>query len=337
MRNQNTATWYPTENREPKDRTRSLIKNITTKEGLEKDFPAIAQNSKSDIVPLCWQLTAEEEQTVMHCYFRMPADTVLNLWLASEETAITDLETGIQYRAKGATEGCWAETFDVQAKAGSVLDFQIYFPPLPGGIGTVAIYGIPVWGMRGQYIAIENTEAEEPNAKEYDKAPAFHEPRLVKPAHDYDKDNSDTWAVYKDVHLIKPQDDGMMALWRTPDATYLAIAREQNWMREYYGLEKGDVIIDEETGQQYKLHSAHGLPVGQIFWIDGYSGDFWAVLLEFEPLPPDVKNITYISPDGEPLNAWGANWEGTVKTHLNVESLRSNQPLFEYNERVIVK
>lgn len=333
----NTVAWYPIVEGELETRGRFWVKNTPIKEGLEKEFPALAQKSKTDMVPLCWQLAAETDQTVMHCYFMMPADTVLNLWLASEETAIIDFKTGIQYRAKGAAEGCWARNFDVQAPAGTILDFQIYFPPLPEGIGTVAIYGVPVWGMRGQYIGIENTEDEEQGVKEYDQTPVFRTPRLVNPAHNYDKDNWDTWAVYTDVHLIKPQPDDVMALWRTPEATYLAVAREQNWMREYYREEKGTVIIDEETGLQYKLRSVHGLPVGQIFWIDGYSGDFLAFLFEFEPLPLDAKTITYISPDGEPFNAWGASWKGTVYTHLNVESLRSNQPLFEYNERVIVK
>jgi hypothetical protein len=78
-------------------------------------------------------------------------------------------------------------------------------------------------------------------------------------------------------------------------------------------------------------------PLGEIYWVEGYSGDFVATLKVFEPLPLDVETITYIEPDGEPFSAWGANWKGETKANLIVESLRANQKLFEYHKRKIVK
>ena len=59
--------------------------------------------------------------------------------------------------------------------------------------------------------------------------------------------------------------------------------------------------------------------------------------LEFDPLPLDVSTITYVEPDGEPFNAWGANWTGSVKPDISVQELRDNQRLFEYYPRVVVK
>jgi hypothetical protein len=144
-----------------------------------------------------------------------------------------------------------------------------------------------------------------------------------------------SWAAYTDAHLIKPQPEGTMALWRTRDATYLAIAHEQNWMREYYGVEAGGMLLDE-SGHQYKLKGLQDYPLGQIFWIEGYSGDCTVTVKVYEPIPLHIESITYIEPDGEPFKAWGANWKGTVKHHLSIEELRANQKLFEYHPRDVV-
>ena len=74
----------------------------------------------------------------------------------------------------------------------------------------------------------------------------------------------------------------------------------------------------------------------ELFFMKGMAGDYVAYVLVFDPLPLDVSNVTYIEPAGEPFSAWGANWSGCVLP-LNVQLLRDNQKLFEYQPRKIVK
>jgi hypothetical protein len=50
-----------------------------------------------------------------------------------------------------------------------------------------------------------------------------------------------------------------------------------------------------------------------------------------------VKTFTFISPEGEPFNAWGASWKGSVLHNLSIEELRNNQRLFEYQPRKVVE
>lgn len=107
-------------------------------------------------------------------------------------------------------------------------------------------------------------------------------------------------------------------------------------MREYFGHNAGAMLVDS-SGHQYKLKEVQDYPTGPIFWVEGYSGDFIATVLVFEPIPSRVSTITYIEPEGEPFNMWGASWKGEVKPNLDVNELRSRQPLFEYHPRVIVE
>jgi hypothetical protein len=138
-----------------------------------------------------------------------------------------------------------------------------------------------------------------------------------------------------DAHLIKPLADGTMGLWRTPEATYLAIGYEQNWTTEYWSFEYDTKLIDE-TGHQYRLREVLGLPLDELFFMEGMAGDYVAHVLVFDPLPLELTKFTYIAPAGEPFNAWGANWSGCVLP-LDVQTLRQNQKRFEYHPRVIVK
>ena len=78
-------------------------------------------------------------------------------------------------------------------------------------------------------------------------------------------------------------------------------------------------------------------PNNNLFWVEGYSGDWFAIVEVYEPLPLNVKTFTFIVPEGEPFQAWGANWSGEVIPNLDVEQLRKNQKLFEYHPRVVVK
>ena len=334
-----TINWESSEDRHVKERDGVWVNNIPlrTIAPKEKSDEKIYRGNmgRSSFVELSTQLTEENGETVLHCYMRMPADSITNFWLASDETGIIDYETGIHYRARRCEpQEAWYKYFNFTAPKDSVTDFRIYFPKLPESTETICIYGVPNWGMRGGHeITIDRGNEE---AAEYDKKPNMHHPTLMRPAKDYSKNHSGSWSVYKDAHTIKPTEEGTMAMWLTPEATYVAIAHEQNWLREYMGVEKGGMLVDER-GRQYKLKALEDYPLGEIYWVEGYSGDFVATLKIYEPMPLDVETITYVEPDGEPFYAWGANWKGETKPNLSVKSLRQNQNLFKFHKRKIVK
>lgn len=302
----------------------------------DKIFPDKIHGLPREYVLLYWMLSEENNETVLHCYFTMPADEVTNLWLACDETAIVDMETGVQYRAKRTDPDCFRKHFTVKAPVGTALDFKIYFPKLPSTTHEIGIFGVPLWNLRGTKVRIFGSGHLEYTNNQYDPVPDIKAPHLVQEEQNYNKDNHKTWAVYDQPHLIKPVDEGKMALWRTPEATYLAVAHEQNWNREYYGHHPETVLMDNR-GHKYKLKSIKGLPIGNIFWIEGNSGDYIVFLLEFEPIPPSVSTITYIEPEGEKFDMVFASWAGEIKPNLNVNELRKNQELFKYQERKVVK
>ena len=329
-----TVKWHSTENKHVNGRDSVWIDEIPQRKYRSIINEQTQPISQASLVPFSWQLTEEAGLTVLHCYMRMPADAVTNFWLASEETAIIDLETGTHYRALHCLPmGAWKKYFNFRAQKDNTIDFQIFFPRLAETTRKISIYGVPNWMLRGGEII--NLPKFEMSINVYDSTPQMHKPTLVRPASNYNKDDAGSWAAYTDAHLIKPQPEGTMALWRTRDATYLAIAHEQNWMREYYGVEAGGMLLDE-SGHQYKLKGLQDYPLGQIFWIEGYSGDCTVTVKVYEPIPLHIESITYIEPDGEPFKAWGANWKGTVKHHLSIEELRANQKLFEYHPRDVV-
>lgn len=317
-----------------------MTDTCTVEAPVAKDFDRIFPNHDTlppQFVPLYWMLSEENEETVLHCYFTMPVNEITNLWLACEETAIVDMATGVQYRARRTSPDCFRKHFTVKAPAGTPLDFKIYFPKLPSTIKEIAIFGVPMWYLRGTKVQINTARnAQGAFQNDYDNPPNIKPPTLVDRPKKFNKDNHKTWAVYNNPHLIKPVEEGTMALWNTPEATYIAIAHEQNWMREYYGYNKGTMLIDNR-GHQYKLKNMQGLPIDELFWIEAYSGDYIAFLLEFEPLPPSVSTFTYIDPEGEKFDMVFASWEGEVKSNLSVNELRRNQSLFEPIERVIKK
>jgi hypothetical protein len=78
-------------------------------------------------------------------------------------------------------------------------------------------------------------------------------------------------------------------------------------------------------------------PDDTLFWVQGMSGDYFAIVLIFEPLPLSLETITYIVPEGEPFKANFATWSGEVKPDLSIKELRQNQRLFDYHPRVIVE
>lgn len=332
-----TIEWPSTENNSWHENI-GIIDDVPVVEDME----SIYSNNyvTQGFMPMTWSLTDEGEKTVLHCYFMMKSDVVTNLWLGNAETTILDRETGIIYQAQSTVpECCYDKVFGVKGKAGTALDLQIIFPKLPENAKKLVIYGVPNWSMRGLQLplaAFINPEDELNETSAYDSVPNIHLAHLVKESVDYDANNYESWAVYNDAHTIKPVKEKTMALWRTPDATYLAIATEQNWLREYYGRGGNTILLDNQ-GRQYKCKGVMGYPNDDIFWLEGYPGDYFAIVLIFKPLPLNVKTFTYISPEGEPFDMWGANWSGEVIKDLDVNQLRKNQKLFDYHPRVVVK
>ena len=336
-----TAEWHVTNMEWIKDHC--VVENAPIEKNYMDIFPEIANMALDEqpCVPMSWRLTEENNETVMHCYFRMPADEVTNLWLTSEETCIVDQETGAQYRIRRTEPDTYRKHFTLRAKKGEVVDLKIFFAPLAETTKEVRIYGLPNWEMMGAPVTISyQVSGKYTNVMTYDTVPQFHKPLLEKEHmsenKSYDLQNWNTWKVMNDAHLIKPLPDGTMALWRTPEATYVAVGYEQNWTTEYFNFDQRTTMIDQ-TGQQYKLRKVLGLPLDEMFFMKGNAGDYVAFLLEFDPLPLDVSTITYVEPDGEPFNAWGANWSGSVKPDISIQELRNNQRLFEYYPRVVIK
>lgn len=332
-----TITWSGSENL--KDEDMVLLDHVPTASDMDKLYSddAFAKLPEQDFTPMCWSLSDEGTSTVLHCYLPMKANIVRGLWIGGDETGILDKESGAIYKAiRTVPAECYNRTFSVKGKAGSFLDLQIVFPLIHAKTRDLAIYGVPKWMLRGMEIKNFSRDDDDISSQPYDAFPDFHLAYMVSDSVGYDKDNWDTWAVYRDPHFIKPIEENTMALWRTPDATYLAIATEQNWIREYYGR-GGDTMLLDSRGHRYKCLDVLGYPNDKLFWIEGHPGDYFAIVLKFEPLPVEVNSITYIVPEGEPFNAWGANWAGEVIPDLNVAQLRRNQPLFDYHQRVIVR
>ena len=338
--NKTTAAWYMTNMSWIKDYCE--VENAPIEKDILKIFPEMINlpQGEDSYMPMSWRLTDENNETVLHCYFTMPADEVTDMWLASEETCLVDQESGAQYRIRRTEPETYRKHFTIKAKKGDVVDLKIFFAPLAETTKEVRIYGVPNWSMMGTPVTVRHEAFGTLVYQEYDTIPQLRKPRVEKEhmSEDkpYDMQNWNTWKVMTDAHLIKPVKDETMALWRTPEATYLAIGYEQNWTTEYWSFER-DIKLVDNTGHQYKIREALGLPLDELFFMKGNSGDYVAYVLVFDPLPLDVSSITDIEPEGEPFNAWGANWSGNVIPNISVQQLRENQKLFNYHPRMIVK
>ena len=338
--NKTTAAWYMTNMSWIKDYCE--VENAPIEKDILKIFPEMINlpQGEDSYMPMSWRLTDENNETVLHCYFTMPADEVTDMWLASEETCLVDQESGAQYRIRRTEPETYRKHFTIKAKKGDVVDQKIFFAPLAETTKEVRIYGVPNWSMMGTPVTVRHEAFGTLVYQEYDTIPQLRKPRVEKEhmSEDkpYDMQNWNTWKVMTDAHLIKPVKDETMALWRTPEATYLAIGYEQNWTTEYWSFGH-DIKLLDNAGHQYKIREALGLPLDELFFMKGNSGDYVAYVLVFDPLPLNVSSFTYIEPEGEPFNAWGANWSGNVIPNISVQQLRENQKLFNYHPRMIVK
>lgn len=336
------ARWPRTEKDDWFELSDLVVDNVPTVNGFAELFPDwvdAVPEYEEQYTPMSWRLTEENDETVLHCYLKMPADIVSNFWLTDEEGCLLDKETGISYRARRTAPDCYYKRFGIRGKKGDVVDFKIFFPKLPETTKKVAIYGVPNWQLRGTEVKINRQPSGlvfHGVANYYDNVPEFHHPTQIVEAKDYDKDNFFTWSEYTDAHLIKPISEGTMAMWLTPEATYVAIATEMNWRREYFGR-GGNTILIDKSGHQYKCKGVMDYPNGPMFWVQGMSGDYFAIVLIFEPLPLNLDNITYIVPEGEPFKANFASWSGEVRPDLSIKELRDNQKLFKYHPREVVK
>ena len=332
------AIWPRTEKDDWFEPSGLVVDNVLTAQC--EQFPDIAfAEEDNPYTPMYWQLNEENGETVLHCLFQMPADIVDNFWLTDEEGCILDNETGISYRARRTEPDCYYKRFTIKGKKGDVLDFKIFFPKLPPTTTDIAIYGVPNWQLRGREVKLNRQPSGlvfHGVANYYDNIPEFHHPTQIVEAKNYDKDNFFTWSEYTDAHLIKPVPDGTMAMWLTPEATYVAVSTEMNWRREFFGRYGNNVLIDN-SGHQYKCKGVQDYPSIPYFWVQGYSGDYFAIVLVFEPLPLHLDTITYIVPEGEPFKANFANWSGEVKPNLSIKELRDNQKLFKYFPRQMVE
>ena len=336
-----TVVWPDTENNSWHENM-GFVNNVPTlTDNIETLFPQISGiDVGKPYSPVVWQLTEENDETVLHCYFRMPADIVTNFWLCSEECAILDKETGTIYQSRRCVPDCYGKVFSFKGKEGTTLDFQIFFPKLPEDIREICIYGVPNWYMRGMDVNLVTSSGNnflqvKGTFYAFDEMMPIHKAHLVSEAQDYHKDDHKTWAVYNDAHLIRPVKKDTYAIWRTEEATYLAEACEMNWMREYFGRGGNNILIDQ-SGHQYKCKEVLGYPSNDLFWVEGCSGDYFAIVMVFEPIPLHLENITYIEPEGEPFAMWGANWEGKVLS-FSIKELLDNQKLFKYHPRKVVK
>ena len=338
------AIWPRTEKDDWFEPSGLVVDNVPTVNSFAEVFPDWGDGVpalENQYTPMPWRLTEENGETVLHCYLKMPADIVSNFWLTDEEGCILDKETGISYRARRTEPDCYYKRFGIKGKKGSILDFKIFFPKLPETTKRIAIYGVPNWQLRGTEVRLDYQQSGQwfqghVVENNYDKVPEFHHPTQIVEAKDYDKDNFFTWSEYTDAHLIKPVEEGTMAMWLTPEATYVALATEMNWRREYFGRGGGTILIDQ-SGHHYRCKGVMDYPNGPMFWVQGMSGDYFAIVLIFEPLPLHLDTITYIVPEGEPFNANFATWSGEVRANLSVKELRDNQQLFDYFPRKVVE
>ena len=172
-----------------------------------------------------------------------------------------------------------------------------------------------------------------------DDCPAIYKARLIKPARDYQPRVWDSYAVYGDLPIVKETDkDGDyadihpcndMAMWRTKDATYLALVSALGWVRTFYIYSDKIFLRDCDTGEKYPIIEVVNFPFNQEFFIEGVPGDHIYILLKFPPLPKTTRRIDYYEPYANQEYAFEYN-------DLSIEALEANHHIIDPAERKIV-
>ena len=172
-----------------------------------------------------------------------------------------------------------------------------------------------------------------------DDCPAIYKARLIKPARDYQPRVWDSYAVYGDLPIVKETDkDGDyadihpcndMAMWRTNDATYLALVSALGWVRTFYIYSDKIYLRDCDTGEKYPIIEIVNFPFNQEFFIEGVPGDHIYILLKFPPLPKTTRRIDYYEPYANQEYAFEYN-------DLSIEALEANHHIIDPAERKIV-
>ena len=275
--------------------------------------------------PVRWVLTETSDRTILHCYVKMTTPVIRDFYLGGiDKASIADLETGRIYEARGSYDPqVWNRAFNVSAPIGTVLDFPIEFPLLPKDVKMVFVYGVPLCNLNGVGDAHNGINIRDNNFGGYDETPHLKLPRLIKEeSADYNPDDWDTWAAYADIHTVRPCKDGTMALWRTPEATYITVAYEQNWRTEYFSFDQIR-LADINNDKEYILKKVQGLPNNHLFMSHAEPGSWVCFTLEFDPLPLSTQDILLkYNEEGKP--------GGDEVERFYVNSLRSNQKYFEY-------
>ena len=172
-----------------------------------------------------------------------------------------------------------------------------------------------------------------------DDCPAIYKARLIKPARDYQPRVWDSYAVYGDLPIVKETDkDGDyadihpcndMALWRTKDATYLALVSALGWVRTFYIYSDKIYLRDCDTGEKFPIIEIVNFPFNQEFFIEGVPGDHIYILLKFPPLPKTTRRIDYYEPYANQEYAFEYN-------DLSIKDLEANHHIIDPAERKIV-
>lgn len=166
------------------------------------------------------------------------------------------------------------------------------------------------------------------------EGPAMYKPRLIKPEHNYQAGEWDSYAVYGDLPIIKEdfrnpsytQDPhGNMAIWRTKNATYLATSFRLAGVRTWCLCSDTMFLRDSRSGKKYPITEVMGFPFNHYFIIEGVSGDQVYIIAKFPPLPKSIRFIDFCEPDG--------NLE---HRYLNVEELEANHHRYVPVDRKIV-
>lgn len=260
------------------------------------------------------------------------------VWVGGDETFILDMSTGARYAALEALRGAKLNAYNiVTGHKGERVFFQIRFPRLreyPDGdinTGYVKIYGVPEAGLNGgqeyrvdeirclqikdwnRFSELENS----PLLSYEDSKPLLKQPRIVSNKRRYVSSDTATYKVFSDLPKVYPltlaeMESGSVALWTTPQATYLTQIVEIKHFRTVIGLRKSSIelLIPKVSGDArdsitlsrptdvYELYdpvrpiSAAPYPLEENFIVDAIPGDFVVLTIEFPPLPIGTNRVS---------------------------------------------